>query len=207
MITARRTLPPLAIAVVTLAMLVAGGGGAGADTVGVDGVSLRVGSSHTDESGRPVLRLDRTAPSLDVEVANSADAPRTVRVYAAGVTEEDGAFALQPRGSADWIVLDDQELDLEPGERITLSAPVSRHRVPHDVAYAAVVVERGTDTTVVTRAASVFHVRGQEAVPELDLLVTAAVLLMGGVILGHLLRVRGRVEAFVTRPRGHLPRS
>lgn len=196
-----RTPRLLAVALVVAATVATGAGAALADTVGVHGVGLRLDLPDHADDGRPVLHLDRRAPSVEVEIGNSAEAERAVRVYAVDVTEEDGAFTLQPEESADWMALDDQELDLEPGERTTLSAPVNRHRVPDDVAYAAVVVERGTDTTVVTRAASVFHVRGHEAVPDLDLLVTATVLLMGGVILGHLLRVRGRVEAFVARPR------
>lgn len=198
-----RTPRLLAVALVVVATVAAGAGAALVDTVGVHGVGLRISLPDHAEDGRPVLRLDRSAPTVDVEIGNSADTKRAVRVYAVDVTETDGAFALQPEESADWVALDGRQLRLEPGERATLSAPVDRHRVPDDVAYAAVVVEHGTDTTVVARAASVFHVRGQEAVPELDLLVTAAVLLMGGVILGHLLRVRGRVEACVTRPRGH----
>lgn len=202
-----RTPRLLAVALVVAATVAAGAGAALADTVGIHGVGLRINLPDHAQDGHPVLRLDRSAPSVDVEVGNSADAARAVRVYAVDVTEEDGAFHLQPEESADWVALDDRELRLEPGEAVTLSAPVNRHQVPDDVAYAAVVVERGTDTTVVTRAASVFHVRGQGAVPNLDLLVTAAVLLMGGVILGHLLRVRGRVEAFVIRSRRDSLRS
>jgi hypothetical protein len=191
----------VAVALVTAATVVAGAGTALAGTVGVDGVGLRPDLPRHDGDDRPVLDLAH-ASQLNVEVANSADAPRTVAVYAVEVTEEDGAFALRPRGSADWVTLETDEVRLEPGERTTLSGSVQRHRVPDDVAYAAAaVVERGAGTTVVARAARVFHVRGHDAVPGFDRLVVLAALLMGAVLLGHLLRVRARAQARLLRRR------
>lgn len=188
----------LAAVVATAVMVVAGAGAVSAagDTVGVNGVGLRL-ELPTADDGRPVLNLAH-ASRLNVTVSNSADESRSVRVYTVAVAEQNGTFALGPDTSAGWVELDSGEVRLEPGERTKLSAPVDRHRVPDEVAYAAAVVERGTGTTVVARAASVFHVRGQDAVAGLDGPIAISVLLMGAVLLGHLLRVRGRVEGFLT---------
>lgn len=185
------------VAATVLAVATAGAAVAAAGTVGVEGVGLRL-ELPTHDDGRPVLAVDQHA-KLRVTLANSAEAARTVRVYTVAVTERNGAFALGARDSAEWLPLDAEDIRLAPNERTTVSASVDSHRVPADAAYAAAVVESGSGTEVVTRAASVFHVRGQDAVAGLDVPVTLAVLLMGAVLLGHLLRVRGRVEGFLAR--------
>lgn len=198
----RRLERVLAVGVAAAVLAVATAGAAGAavaaaGTVGVEGVGLRLELS-THDDGRPVLAVDQHA-KLRVTLANSAETARTVRVYTVAVTERNGAFALGARDSAEWLPLDAEDIRLAPNERTTVSAPVQGHRVPADAAYAAAVVESGSGSEVVTRAASVFHVRGQDAAAGLDGLVTLAVLLMGAVLLGHLLRVRGRVEGFLAR--------
>jgi hypothetical protein len=180
------------------------GATAAAGSVGVDGVGLGLELPADEADDRPVLHLGRTA-TLRLSVTNHADEPRTVRVYAVDVTEQDGAFSLGPEASADWLALDER-LELEAGERATLAAPVQRHRVPDDAAYAAAVVERGTGTTVIARAARVFHVRGHDEVADFGRLVALAVLLMGAVTLGHLLRL-GTPRRIRARGRQRTPAS
>lgn len=167
-----------------------------ASAVGVDGVDLRLDLPR-DADGRHALELGTGRVDVDVVVTNRSERPREVRVYAAGAERgADGGVTLgDPASSASWMALDAGGLSLAPEESRTLTARVHPRHVPADVEHVAVLLEAG-DGAVVTRAATVVPVRGAGEAP-FEGPVTLAVLLLGAVLLGHLLRGRGRVEAWL----------
>jgi hypothetical protein len=158
-----------------------------ASAVGVDGVDLRV-DLPTGADDRPILDLQAEDPEVGLLVRNTTDEPRDVRVYAvlAEPAQDTGSFSLAGPASAPWFGLADQQFRLDGREEITRSVEVDTRRVPEDASHVAVVLETGTDSTVVTRAARVIELGEHEpfGVPLWLVLLASALLALA--IAGHL---------------------
>ncbi|MEX1164524.1 MAG: hypothetical protein WEB03_13190, partial [Nitriliruptor sp.] len=162
-----------------------------AAAVGVAEVDLSVDLPQ-DSEGRPQLDLT-TSRDVDVRLTNLADDPRSVRLYAVAATPtEDGSFALGNPTTATWFGLADQEVELAARERVTVTAAVRATSVTAGATHVAVVLEAGTGTTLVTRAARVIEL-GEHSGPELPTwLVALALLLIVLTLVAHGQERRGR---------------
>lgn len=177
-------------AAAVVALLVAAAAPAAA--VGVADVELE---ALVGRSGAGDLRLDVTATTeVTVQLHNTADERRTVRVYpAAALDDGAGSYAVAGAGSAPWLVLDDGEVTLQPGEVRRLTAtvrPDAAGAQPGD--RVAFVIETTGAATLVTRAASVVEVVGLDPiVPRplpLLLAALALVLAVGGAVTRRVTR-------------------
>lgn len=171
-----------------------------AAAVGVDGVDLRVDLPTTDE-GRPVLALGgedagedgAEEHGVEVRLRNTTEEPREVRVYAvAAHASEDESFGLAGAGSAAWFGLEEEQLELAAGEEATRRAAVDPSAVPRDATHVAVVLETGTESTLVTRAARVIELGEHPPGGLPGWLVLATTALLAAAVAGHALHARAR---------------
>ncbi len=150
--TARRSV--VAAVVLVLASATA------AAAVGVAGVDLSVGLPE-DRDGRPQLDVAAETEAVEIRLRNLEDEPRTVSLYAVSATPNDeDSFALGGPSSADWFGVGEHTVTLDPREERTFVAEPRSRSMPQDATHLAVVLEAGTDSTLVTRAARVVELRG-----------------------------------------------
>lgn len=178
---------PARVAAATLAVLLSLALPAAA--VGVDDVELRLGLPASEE-GRPVLDLTSGDPEVEVRARNTTTEARGVRLYTvAAEPTEDGSFALGGEQSASWLPLDEQ-VDLAGGETAVRYAQVAAGAVPEGATHVAVVIETGTDSTLVTRAARVIELGEHEAGGSPGRLIALAVGLLVAAVVAHAARAR-----------------
>ncbi|HWB71267.1 MAG TPA: hypothetical protein VG452_03550, partial [Egibacteraceae bacterium] len=172
-----------------------------AAAVGTDGVEL-VPQASRDPQGRWLLQTADEALPAAVDLTNLTPEPRRVRLYAvSAVPLAGGGAQLGGSGSADWLGLPDQVVDLAPQTRRTVTFTFDPSRLPAgggSPLHAAYVLETRQGDTLVTRAASVVRVGppDQPAARWPWLLLAGALLVM--VASGHA-RVRS------ARPARRLP--
>lgn len=163
--------------------------------VGVDGVEVRV-DLPTGGDDRPVLDLRAEDLDVEVRVRNTTGEQRDVRVYAVAAhpAQDTGSFDLAGPTSADWFGLDDQRFTLEGRADQMLVASADPRRVPEEATHVAVVLETGTDSTVVTRAARVISLSERDAVDVPLWLVLLAAALLALAVAAHLADWRQRTR-------------
>lgn len=166
------------LAVVLLVLTSATAAGA----VGVAGVDLTVDLPQ-DRDGRPQLAMDDEPQPVQLLLRNGVDHPRTVSLYVVAASPGgEGSFGLAGPGSADWFGLEERTVTLEARERRTIVATPRPEASPEEATHLAVVLEAGTDSTVVTRAARVVELTGPApGLPPRWLLVLATGLLTAAV--------------------------
>lgn len=175
---------------------------ASAAAVGTGGVEL-VPQASRDPEGRWVLQTADEALPAALDLTNLTPEPRRVRLYAvSAVPLAGGGVQLGGSGSADWLGLPDQMVDLAPQASRTVAFTLDPSRLPAVGGlplHAAFVLETRQGDTLVTRAASVVRV-GPPARPAARwpwLLLAAALLVM--VASGHA-RVRAARPAPAAAP-------
>lgn len=145
---------------VTVAVVLVLTSATAAAAVGVAGVDLSVGLPE-DRDGRPQLDVEGEAEAVEIRLRNLEDEPRPVSLYAVSATPNDeDSFALGGPASADWFGVGEHTVTLGPREERTFVAEPRSRSMPEDATHLAVVLEAGTDTTLVTRAARVVELRG-----------------------------------------------
>lgn len=97
------------------------------------GLTIRLAEAPADRASDPRARqyvVDHLKPgatiSRKVEVTNNTDGPTKVRLYGGGATIVGGAFTPDDDGpAASWITTAPGEVDLKPGEAVTVEATVA----------------------------------------------------------------------------------
>lgn len=189
-----RTRPPrVAAALLGAVLLLALAAPAGA--VGTHGVEL---TPLLRRGADGLMALDASAADAPlVAVRNTIAEPRRVRVYTVTASRgDDGAFTVASEGSAPWLWLDVQDLELAPLEERTLAVTVDREGLSRqsrtgDV-FAAFVLEAITGPTLVTRAASVVRVSDSVPLPSrlVPMLIALTLLMAVAAALGRHVRSR-----------------
>jgi hypothetical protein len=179
----------LALALAALLVLAA----VPAAAAGVEGVDLAP-LLPAGADGRPILSVGDAQGEVEVEVRNLSGEPRDVRVYAVAVQGTTIAdVVLGDPGSADWLGLAARDLRLEAEAVETLRFTVRPRLVPADADGVALVLEVGSGTTVVRRAATTVVLDRREGATALPAgPVALAALALAGLVGAHLLR--GRVS-------------
>lgn len=196
----------------TAALLLAGaasmGAAAPAHAVGTGGIELT--PLPAEGSGaEPVTSFKATPPdqgttTMRFMLRNVVKVPASAEIYAAAASRSpEGRFAVGGPGSAPWIGLNRQTVELAPRERRIVDFTVTRAGAPDlPMAYGAVLVQvqRGV---VVERAATIVSLGRQGSGRTVPLLLGAAagLLLLGaGALVGFRALRAGRQGAFSSLP-------
>lgn len=153
-----------------------------ASAASVDDVRLTA-DLPTRGDGQQVLRITDEPVDVVLHLHNLGDAPRKVQVYAVAALQRDEGRGpqLAPRGSADWLGLSPATARLDAGEEHDLTFTVRPHRLPEEPpGQIAFVVETGSDSTLVTRAATLAQLdtSGVLGAPAAPFLLAALLLLL-----------------------------
>jgi hypothetical protein len=143
-----------------------------------------------------LLDLRSEDPAVELRVRNTVDEERELRLHAVAATPTgDGSFSLGGDGTAAWLGLEDQQVVLAGGEAVTRIAMVDPGRLPEEATHVAVLLEAGTDSTLITRAARVIELGEHEPAGVPGWLVLLAALLLAATVLAHVVRARGDARA------------
>ena len=186
----------LALTLTTLGLLAVAGPACAAGTGDVELVP-----TATDGGASTAFRVAPAEDTVRFELVNLADAPRTAKLYSASATRSSsGAISVGAVGSAPWLTLPSEQVELGPREVRAFTVPLQVDELTEGRTQLGAVVLEAAQGSVVVRVATLVTVEPRSALP---LPLWAVVVAAGAILLvlaGLLAAWRRRRRAAAGQP-------